>query len=487
MESELKVVVKGCQYLSKRYSMSFNDKDLEKCKKEMASGFYLKVLQNMYLDCQEEDDFVSILVKKGIISENSWLVKNLNFLISQIGLFNVKVHENLVDMLLKQLYRMNCDQFVEGILSTLPEFNPDETFPFHLQEAFSLFFSIMLGTTIVNMDISKEKAIKAIEKYTKTELKSAHLNSFCSTSRIDKTIFCIELTEIFEPLIEQELDFKSDLESSFQSLSKLPIIDIPKEIEVNFIPSRIPTLVSKLPPIEKKQDSRFSVEEPNMTALEILQDCFDTTVHKNTLPLLNNYPVMQSKSPAIDFDNMLQDLDTELATLTSNYVFIDLDGSQKDLAIYKVEKSQRRERLLEKLKKATTVQKSKPKRPLITRSNSSKLSTKNLMKNAIIMLLGGSLAEETRKQALKALEDATCDYFIISLKDSKNHGYKSLYSVSTSDVLVKVHGIGPQTIKSSQVTNYYKFDCGSKNFKDISQTSSNEFHASVHAIVMDRK
>lgn len=98
------------------------------------------------------------------------------------------------------------------------------------------------------------------------------------------------------------------------------------------------------------------------------------------------------------------------------------------------------------------------------------------VKNALNMLcLAGGHLEQSRKEALAAL-DHSCTIpdvkqFLIVLGDLLSLSYKGLYSLDSSQQLLRIHGKGPKEVnlkdKAVAITKFFKFESSSRSFKSI--------------------
>eukprot|EP00835_Amoeboradix_gromovi_P005615 NODE_545_length_6876_cov_0.237013.p1 type:complete len:570 gc:universal NODE_545_length_6876_cov_0.237013:4190-5899(+) len=567
-KTEIHSILLGCAFLSKhinnvdwhsQFVKAMEIGELSAPLKELiCNDFYLQILKFIFPSQFDTSNFVDILVNSQIISNDSWLVANLQNLISERHLFHFKIHSNVIEMISKQLYKIEVDQFIASFLAPFPAFLSLQEFPSDISEAINLFLSFVLNKSVIDFDLSITDLQDAISSYLNISVKIPYFQDCCYLSKSAKTILSLVVSDIFygslvssnedlvtssslENLINlvpnisstdyqeelKELDDKIAIEeagtigealdsepvlykpTSNPELSGLTLIRFDKLNKLSLIPvlSSTATTSNK----EKRQDSKASISSSASLSLSQQDEEFDILeeYHKPEYKRLPPIVIKSQHSDILpcDFDQMLSEIDNHMRILelnsqmtgkttdhldsnSSSLVFIDIDGSPKNHSTYLEERSTRRGKLLQKLKKVTNLQQQMKKSAVIvTKVSLPKLNTKTLVKNAIYMLLAGSMADDTRFGALQSLEKSRMDYHIVSLKDDKNHSYKALYRVENKN-LIKIHGNGPHQVEIEQVSHFYKFDCGAKKFRDISQsanTSSNEFHASVHGIVINRK
>ena len=468
-----------------------NDELHQDLKAILCNDFYLNSLKVLFPATPSTTNFVDILVDNHIISNQSWLVANLKSLIGESHLFHFNIHINLIEMILKQLFKFDSDKFTESVLCKFAAFDMQDVYPADIFEALNLFFSYTLNREIVDFNLSVNEIQDTIDVFLNKQLTIRYFDKVDALTLLEQMVLSLMICEPFDEYVNNSNTSREI--SLFVASSQESLVDIPLTMKTDNVwkttqptPSLIPTLKQIVVQEDKRQDSKASINESNF---EILED-----YHKPQY--LQLPPLKLPNHPNCDFDKMVSDLDLQIEALDqkqqSKLIFIDIDGSSKDHTTYLEERSTRREKLLHKLRKVTHLQKSKlDKKPtVVSVSNISlpKLNTKTLIKNAIFMLLAGAMSDDTRSGALQSLERSKADYHIISLKDDKNHSYKALYRVESKILLSKIHGNGPLHLSPDKISNHYKFDCGGKRFRDISQTNSNEFHASVHAIVVvDRK
>ena len=508
--SEIHSVLVGCAYLSnyidhKEWHLQFieamqHDKVTEALKMILCKDFYLAVLKVVFPNGAETSSFVDILVENSVISNQSWLVSNLSGLICETHLFHTTIHSNVVAMILNQLFKFDADEFTESILSGFPEFSDLKEYPLDLQQALNLFLSLSSSKEIIDFNISIEEIQQLVGSFLNCNVKFPYFQDLKNLTEIEKKVLCLMISDPFAEYvtrhgIEIELassqDSMLELTGPFQECqeSEKPVTAFPEIIPVSLQSNTLVPVVLDLNSSreDKRQDSKATMDDNFPSNFEIFEE-----YHK---PQYSKLPDLKREDEICDFDKMVSELDQEILTMgtqgkKSKLIFIDIDGSSKDHTTYLEERSTRRERLLQKLKKVTqNHQKRLCKKMVVSvnRISLPKLNTKTLIKNALFVMLAGSMAEDSRYGALQSLEKSASDYHVISMKDEKNHAYRALYRVENINLIVKIHGSGPQQVGSENVSHFYKFDCGAKRFREISQPSSNEFHASVHGIVINRK
>ncbi|KXS11731.1 hypothetical protein M427DRAFT_35472 [Gonapodya prolifera JEL478] len=127
-------------------------------------------------------------------------------------------------------------------------------------------------------------------------------------------------------------------------------------------------------------------------------------------------------------------------------------------------------------------------------------STRTLIKNALHALLAGALNENTKREALAAIEVSTADSFIIAVKEERDHKFRALYelvydhrgldqsnaaSPSGSGLRTrKLCGTGPSAIDEGDVAAFMKYDTGSRQLRVL---PTKGFGVSTHAVAIGGK
>ncbi|KAJ3370920.1 Calmodulin-regulated spectrin-associated protein 1 [Allomyces arbusculus] len=149
-------------------------------------------------------------------------------------------------------------------------------------------------------------------------------------------------------------------------------------------------------------------------------------------------------------------------------------------AAAKIKEQQRKimsERNLGKAKKSTNIIDRN-----VKNSSASRRSNKKLIVNALNMCLSGPVNEKTRTEVLEDLERSDQTNFVVLLRGPKNHSFKGLYvHVVDQNQIIKLYGNGPLEIEQADVSEFFKYDSGSRSFKPIPTRSFSTF---VHGVAM---
>lgn len=120
--------------------------------------------------------------------------------------------------------------------------------------------------------------------------------------------------------------------------------------------------------------------------------------------------------------------------------------------------------------------------PRLTKNNNK--SNKQVIKNALNAILAGGVNAKVRQEVLEDMEDSKADNFIILLRDNKNHSFRGLYSYDAElGQVLKVYAgtVGPDSITSADVVDYFKYDTGSRTLKTL---PTKAWGMSVHAVAL---
>ncbi|KAJ3367040.1 Calmodulin-regulated spectrin-associated protein 1 [Allomyces javanicus] len=149
-------------------------------------------------------------------------------------------------------------------------------------------------------------------------------------------------------------------------------------------------------------------------------------------------------------------------------------------AAAKIKEQQRKilsERNLGKTKKSTNIIDRN-----VKNSSASRRSNKKLIVNALNMCLSGPVNEKTRTEVLEDLERSDQTNFVVLLRGPKNHSFKGLYvHVVDQNQIIKLYGNGPLEIEQADVSEFFKYDSGSRSFKPIPTRSFSTF---VHGVAV---
>ncbi|KAH6577478.1 hypothetical protein BASA62_000855 [Batrachochytrium salamandrivorans] len=114
-------------------------------------------------------------------------------------------------------------------------------------------------------------------------------------------------------------------------------------------------------------------------------------------------------------------------------------------------------------------------------------SNRTLITNALMhVCLAGSVNEATKQEVIEDLRDSPAKHFIIVFRGVNNFSFRGLYSWDpVLDQTFKVYGesIGPSSLDSTQVLEFYKYDSGARTFRVVTTKS---FGRSVHAVAVGR-
>ncbi|KNE56152.1 hypothetical protein AMAG_17876 [Allomyces macrogynus ATCC 38327] len=146
----------------------------------------------------------------------------------------------------------------------------------------------------------------------------------------------------------------------------------------------------------------------------------------------------------------------------------------------KIKEQQRKimsERNLGKSKKSTNIIDRN-----VKNSSASRRSNKKLIVNALNMCLSGPVNEKMRTEVLEDLERSDQTNFVVLLRGPKNHSFKGLYvHVVDQNQIIKLYGNGPLEIEQADVSEFFKYDSGSRSFKPIPTRSFSTF---VHGMAV---
>ncbi|KNE54500.1 hypothetical protein AMAG_00472 [Allomyces macrogynus ATCC 38327] len=118
----------------------------------------------------------------------------------------------------------------------------------------------------------------------------------------------------------------------------------------------------------------------------------------------------------------------------------------------------------------------------VKNSSASRRSNKKLIVNALNMCLSGPVNEKTRTEVLEDLERSDQTNFVVLLRGPKNHSFKGLYvHVVDQNQIIKLYGNGPLEIEQADVSEFFKYDSGSRSFKPIPTRSFSTF---VHGVAV---
>ncbi|CAI8014776.1 Patronin [Geodia barretti] len=108
-------------------------------------------------------------------------------------------------------------------------------------------------------------------------------------------------------------------------------------------------------------------------------------------------------------------------------------------------------------------------------------SNRQLIKNAIChVCLAGDVNLSSKQRALTELETSSALHFFILFKHVISFKFRALYSYSEGKVC-KIFGSGPQGVQECMIDQFYKYNCGSKEFSKIHSYS---FSLSVDAFTL---
>lgn len=124
-------------------------------------------------------------------------------------------------------------------------------------------------------------------------------------------------------------------------------------------------------------------------------------------------------------------------------------------------------------------------------SPSKSRSNRNLVRNALIhVCLAGKVNETVLHEVLEDLDEAPAELtnFIVLLSSAKIHTFRGLYSYDPANNLVlKVYTDtqGPNRLETDDVTDYLKYDSGSRSFRVISTCKS--WSVNVNAVCITKR
>jgi hypothetical protein len=111
-------------------------------------------------------------------------------------------------------------------------------------------------------------------------------------------------------------------------------------------------------------------------------------------------------------------------------------------------------------------------------------SNRQLIKNAIChVCLAGDVNLSSKQRALTELETSSALHFFILFKHVISFKFRALYSYSEGKVC-KIFGSGPQVVQECMIDQFYKYNCGSKEFSKIHSYS---FSLSVDAFTLKQE
>jgi calmodulin-regulated spectrin-associated protein len=106
----------------------------------------------------------------------------------------------------------------------------------------------------------------------------------------------------------------------------------------------------------------------------------------------------------------------------------------------------------------------------------SQKSNRSIIINAIShCCLAGVVNRDKVEKAIEEINKSTAMQFVILFRDAGMQ-YRALYTynpddMTSSDVLLtKIHGTGPKQLSSKSMERFYKYNCGAKNFTEVTST-----------------
>jgi hypothetical protein len=104
-----------------------------------------------------------------------------------------------------------------------------------------------------------------------------------------------------------------------------------------------------------------------------------------------------------------------------------------------------------------------------------KPSNRKLIQNAIeFNVLAGGSVEKERLVALQAMNQSTCEIFIILFKSAKEMKFRGLYEYHIDkDEVRKIYGgpSAPSTLVHTQIGQFFKYNSGKKDFSPVETRS----------------
>jgi hypothetical protein len=118
-------------------------------------------------------------------------------------------------------------------------------------------------------------------------------------------------------------------------------------------------------------------------------------------------------------------------------------------------------------------------------------SNRLLVRNALIhVCLAGKVNEKILQEVLEDLDDVPAEVtnFIVLLASPKVHTFRGLYSYDpVNNLVLKVYtdSQGPNNLQTSDVSEFLKYDSGSRTFKSISTCKT--WSVNVNAVCILKK
>ncbi|KAL7752235.1 hypothetical protein RI367_002280 [Sorochytrium milnesiophthora] len=120
--------------------------------------------------------------------------------------------------------------------------------------------------------------------------------------------------------------------------------------------------------------------------------------------------------------------------------------------------------------------------PAVNKSPVKRKSNRQLIINALNVCLAGELNVETKQQVLQDMEETGFDNFVILMRDLKNHSFKGLYTFDEElSQVLRLYGTGPDELLVDDVAGFFKYDSGSRSFKEL---PARTFSIAIHAVAV---